>query len=178
MYPFQAHSSDDVLFKYVNRVHSSDDVLFRYFNHAQCSDNVVFSYLGRAQYSDGLPKPYLYEAHCYDGLLFGYGFQPILTKATGRGNSRPFTTKINLQMKILEEDEAKDLIPLTKGRETLLSAKLKQLKVGQALIVTPKDWKTTTSPYRVANNIAKRHGWKFEQGRMPDGSGWLFKRVG
>ncbi|MBI1225187.1 MAG: hypothetical protein GC192_08090 [Bacteroidetes bacterium] len=80
-------------------------------------------------------------------------------------------------MKILEEEEAKNLIPLTKGRETMLSAKLKQLKVGQALVVTPKDWKTKSSPYRVANNIAKRHGWQFEQGRMPDGSGWVFKRV-
>ncbi|MBK9014302.1 MAG: hypothetical protein IPM82_09495 [Saprospiraceae bacterium] len=25
--------------------------------------------------------------------------------------------------------------------------------------------------YRVANNIAKRHGWQFEQGRMAAGSG-------
>ncbi len=100
-----------------------------------------------------------------------------MAKAVEQGNSLSFTTKIKLQMEILNEEEAKDIIPLTKGRETMLSAKLKQLKVGQALVLTPKDWKTKSSPYRVANNIAKRHGWQFEQGRMPDGSGWVFKRV-
>ena len=80
-------------------------------------------------------------------------------------------------MEILDEEEAKNIIPLTKGRETAVSAKLKQLKVGQALVLPTKDWKTKSSPYRVANNIAKRHGWQFEQGRMPDGSGWVFKRI-
>jgi hypothetical protein len=80
-------------------------------------------------------------------------------------------------MTILNAEEAKDIIPLTKGRETMLSAKLKQLKVGEALVMPTKDWKTKGTPYRVANNIAKRHGWQFEQGRMPDGSGWVFKRV-
>ncbi len=80
-------------------------------------------------------------------------------------------------MKILTAEEAQGIIPLRKGRETLLSAKLKQLRVGDALILHPDDWKTKSTPYRVANNIAKRHGWRFEQGRMPDGSGWVFKRV-
>lgn len=80
-------------------------------------------------------------------------------------------------MKILTAEEAQDIIPLTKGRETLVAAKLKQLKLGEALVLPAKDWKTKSTPYRVANNIAKRHGWRFEQGRMPDGSGWVFKRV-
>ena len=79
-------------------------------------------------------------------------------------------------MKILTAAEAQDIIPLTKGRETLLSSKLKQLKIGEALLLPTADWKTKGTPYRVANNIAKRHGWQFEQGRMPDGSGWVFKR--
>lgn len=83
-----------------------------------------------------------------------------------------------MPIKILDAEAAKDLIPVTRGRETLLSSKLKQLKVGEALILPDKDWKTKSPPYRVAINIAKRHGWQFEQGRMPDGSGWLFKRVG
>lgn len=80
-------------------------------------------------------------------------------------------------MKILNAEEAKDIIPLTSGRETLLSAKLKQLKVGEALVLGANDWKSKGTPYRVANNIAKRHGWEFEQGRMPDGTGWVFKRM-
>ena len=80
-------------------------------------------------------------------------------------------------MKILSPEEAQNIIPLSKGRMTLLSAKLKQLKVGEALVLESKDWSAKTPPYRVANNVAKRHGWRFEQGRMPDGLGWIFKRV-
>lgn len=80
-------------------------------------------------------------------------------------------------MKTLSAEEAKNIIPLRHGRQTLISARLRQLRPGEALIVESKDWKTKGAPYRVANNIAKRHGWRFEQGRMPDGSGWVFKRV-
>lgn len=80
-------------------------------------------------------------------------------------------------MKILDAEAAKDIIPLTRGRETMLSAKLKQLKVGEALLLADKEWTTKSTPYRVANHLAKRSGWEFEQGRMPDGSGWVFKRV-
>lgn len=89
-----------------------------------------------------------------------------------------FVIKPNGTMKILNEEEARNIIPLTQGRETLVAAKLKQLKVGEALVVEAKDWRTKSSPYRVADNIAKRYGWQFEQGRMPDGSGWIFKRTG
>lgn len=80
-------------------------------------------------------------------------------------------------MKKLSAEEASSIVPLKNSRETLLSAMLKQLQVGEAVVLEAKDWKTKSTPYRVANYIAKRHGWKFEQGRMPDGSGWLFKRV-
>lgn len=81
-------------------------------------------------------------------------------------------------MKKLSAEEASNIVPVKNSRETLLSAMLKQLQVGEGIMLEAKDWKTKTAPYRVANNIAKRRGWKFEQGRMPDGSGWVFKRVG
>ena len=81
-------------------------------------------------------------------------------------------------MKKLSAEEASKLMPIRNSRETLLSAMLKQLQVGEAIVLEAKEWKTKTAPYRVANNIAKRHGWLFEQGRLPDGTGWLFKRVG
>lgn len=80
-------------------------------------------------------------------------------------------------MKILSAEEARDLLPVKRGRETALSAQLKQLKVGEALVLPASEWKTKGSPYRVANHLAKQHGWRFEQGRMPDGSGWVFKRM-
>lgn len=80
-------------------------------------------------------------------------------------------------MKICDAEVPKELIPITRGRETALSTKLKQLKVGEAQSLDDKEWKTKSTPYRVANNVSKRHRWEFGQGRMPDGSGWLFKRV-
>lgn len=80
-------------------------------------------------------------------------------------------------MKILEAEEAADILPLRRSRETRVSAMLKQLKVGQALVVETKDWKTKGTPYRVASRIAKSSNRRFEKGRMPDGSGWIFKRM-
>lgn len=80
-------------------------------------------------------------------------------------------------MKKLSAEEASKLLPLKNSRETLLSAMLKQLQVGEAIVLEAKEWKTKSTPYRVANHIAKRHGWQFEQGRLPDGSGWVFKRT-
>ncbi len=80
-------------------------------------------------------------------------------------------------MKILNEEEARDIIPVSKGRLTLLAVKLQQLKIGEALILESGEWRTKSPPYRIANDLAKRTGRRFEQGRMPDGSGWIFKRV-
>ena len=81
-------------------------------------------------------------------------------------------------MKKLSAEEASQLMPIKNSRETLFSAMLKQLQVGEAIVLETKEWKTKSTPCRVANRIAKRHGWQFEQGRMPDGTGWVFKRVG
>jgi hypothetical protein len=86
--------------------------------------------------------------------------------------------KINTNMKKLNAEEASLLKPIKHSRETLFSAMLKQLQVGEAIVLEAKDWKTKTAPYRVSNRIAKQNGWSFEQGRMADGSGWVFKRVG
>jgi hypothetical protein len=80
-------------------------------------------------------------------------------------------------MKKLTAEEASSIVPLKHSRETQLSAMLKQLQVGEAVVLEAKEWKTKSTPYRVANHIAERHGWLFEQGRMPDGSGWVFKRI-
>lgn len=79
-------------------------------------------------------------------------------------------------MKKLNTEEASGLVIIRHGRETFLSALLKKLTVGEAVVLEAKDWKAGGSPYRVANNIAKRYGWGFEQGRLQDG-GWAFKRV-
>jgi hypothetical protein len=80
-------------------------------------------------------------------------------------------------MKKLSVEEAAELPLIKNGRETVVSAMLKQLKPGEALIITRADWKAKGAPYRIANAIARKTGRKFEKGRLPDGSGWVVKRV-
>jgi hypothetical protein len=80
-------------------------------------------------------------------------------------------------MKKLTEEESKDLIPLRSGRITLVYSELVQLKVGETLIITPKDWITRKPPYATIRRAAKNAGFTFDYGRMPDGSGWVVKRV-
>ncbi|MCG3164567.1 MAG: hypothetical protein POELPBGB_00321 [Bacteroidia bacterium] len=81
-------------------------------------------------------------------------------------------------MKKLTAEEAKNIIPLKPGKYTLLYSQLIQLKPGEALIITTCDWVTNKPPYETIRRVMKNTGLKLEYGRMPDGSGWLVKRVG
>ncbi len=80
-------------------------------------------------------------------------------------------------MRILNKEEADAITPVSNGRETLVSSTIKQLQVGQGLIITRQDWKAKYPPTTIVNSISKKTGRKFEKGRMPDGSGWFVKRV-
>ena len=80
-------------------------------------------------------------------------------------------------MKIIEAEEANQLVPLTGGRETAVSGRLKMLKPGQALIIERGEWKAKYAPTRIARYIEKKYGWKFSGGRLPDASGWILQRV-
>ena len=81
-------------------------------------------------------------------------------------------------MKILEGQEADDVIGLGPGRNTLVRKGLMQLKVGQVLIIEKnKDWVTKLPPYRTIRNFAKSPGCKFEYGRTVDGMGWFARRL-
>jgi hypothetical protein len=80
-------------------------------------------------------------------------------------------------MKILSAEEAKDFFVVSSGRQTKVSAMASELKVGEVLIITRADWKRKKPPYDVINYLAKKSGRKFLKGRMPDGSGWMVKRV-
>ena len=81
-------------------------------------------------------------------------------------------------MKKLTVEEAKDLKPAGAGNTSKISAMAADLKTGEALIITRADWKHQKTPYRIINYLEKKSGKKFERGRLPDGSGWLIKRVG
>ncbi len=80
-------------------------------------------------------------------------------------------------MKLLTPEEAGKISPVKNGRTTLISSALLNLQPGAGLIVDRTDWKGLSSPYRIARHITKKKGFKYEYGRMPDGSGWFFKRL-
>ena len=80
-------------------------------------------------------------------------------------------------MKKLSVEEASDMPLIKSGRETLMSAMIKLLQQGEALVITRADWKAKGAPYRIANAISRKTGRKFEKGRLTDGSGWAVKRI-
>ena len=84
----------------------------------------------------------------------------------------------HLIMKKFTAEEAQNLKPLPSGRYSLVYSLILQLQPGEALLITPKDWVTKTTPYQTIRKVIKNTGYKLEYGRMPDGSGWLVKRVG
>jgi hypothetical protein len=80
-------------------------------------------------------------------------------------------------MKILSKEETAKITPLNKGRQTTVYANLIQLEPGEGLHIEKKDWRTKYRPSVLVNRAGKRLNRKFECKRMPDGSGWLVKRV-
>lgn len=80
-------------------------------------------------------------------------------------------------IKILSEEETPAILPISKGRNTLLRAMLLQLEVGQALFLPREDWKTKNTPFYVVSAIKKKFGFQYEYGFKIDGTGWLFRRT-
>lgn len=80
-------------------------------------------------------------------------------------------------MQKLSKEEADQIIPAGKGRNTLVGGAVKNLAVGEGLIITRKDWFTKSPPYTAINYVARTTGRTFRKGRMPDGSGWFVQRV-
>lgn len=80
-------------------------------------------------------------------------------------------------MKKLKQEEIPEILPIIKGRNTLLRVQLLELKVGDVLFMALDEWKTKTSPRHVVHSIKKKYGMRYEYGRTTDGTGWLFKRV-
>jgi hypothetical protein len=74
-------------------------------------------------------------------------------------------------------EEAKDMIPVSNGRTSLVSVEVTGLKVGEALTITRADWPGKRPPYDVINRVAKKTGRTFIKGRSHDGKGWDVKRM-
>lgn len=75
------------------------------------------------------------------------------------------------------KDETPEILPVTRGRNTLLRAMLLQLEIGESLFLPIEDWKTKNSPYYIVAYLKKKNGYRFEYGFKTDGTGWLFKRI-
>ena len=80
-------------------------------------------------------------------------------------------------MQKLNKEEADKILPVGKGRNTLVSAAVKNLQVGEGLIITRQYWVTKLPPYNTISYISRTTGRQFRKGRMPDGSGWFVQRV-
>ena len=80
-------------------------------------------------------------------------------------------------MKILKNEEAAQVNIVGSGRVSKIGAMAAQLNVGEVLVVYKTDWRGKNPPYASVNRLAKKTGRKFVKGRMPDGSGWAFRRV-
>lgn len=80
-------------------------------------------------------------------------------------------------MRILGDEERPEILPIKKGRTTLLRSFLLQMTVGEILFMPNNEWKSKSTPRHVIARIKKHHGYHFEYGRKTDGTGWLFKRV-
>ena len=80
-------------------------------------------------------------------------------------------------MQKLTKDELPGILPVKRGRMTLLRAELEKLQVGEVLFMPRAEWKTKSSPRYIINAIKKKSGLRFEWGFKTDGTGWLFRRV-
>jgi hypothetical protein len=75
-------------------------------------------------------------------------------------------------------EEEFDKTALTgKGSSTSFHKAVLQLKPGEALALEKKDWQVKYSPLKIVTRIERKYGFKYERGKLPDGSGWAVKRV-
>lgn len=80
-------------------------------------------------------------------------------------------------MQKLNPDEIPEILPVSRGRNTMLRTQLLQLKVGEALFLPREEWKAKSTPYYVVNYLKRKDGYRFDYGFKTDGTGWLFKRI-
>ena len=52
-----------------------------------------------------------------------------------------------------------------------------KLKPGEGLTILKKEWQRSYAPTKIAGSIARKYGYQFKQGALPDRSGWRVLRV-
>jgi len=76
----------------------------------------------------------------------------------------------------LPKDELPAILPVKRGRSSLLRQALLQLEVGTGLFVPKEACRAKNGPASVVHRIRQATGMRIEYGMKPDGSGWIFRR--
>lgn len=80
-------------------------------------------------------------------------------------------------MKKLTEEEYNNLKMRGAGNRSRIFHMLFHMKVGEALLIEPEDWRHKGSPSRISRYIGKAYGREYRVNALLDGKGWAVKRV-
>ncbi len=80
-------------------------------------------------------------------------------------------------MKLLSEEEYKNLSLKGKGRSSELFNSLINLKKGEAFLIEQKDWNRKAGPSTLVKYIEKKHNMKFVCAALTGEKSWVVKRI-
>ena len=80
-------------------------------------------------------------------------------------------------MKKLSQEEFSNLALKGRGRSSEVYNSIINLKVGEALLIEPKDWNRKAGPSSLVKYIEKTQGLKFTYSALAESSGWVIKRI-
>lgn len=80
-------------------------------------------------------------------------------------------------MKVLSEEEYKNLSLKGKGRSSELFNSLINLKKGGAVLIEQKDWNRKAGPSTLVKYIEKKHNMKFVCAALANEKSWVVKRI-
>lgn len=80
-------------------------------------------------------------------------------------------------MKLLSEEEYKNLNLKGKGRSSELFNSLINLKKGEAVLIEQKDWNRKAGPSTLVKYIEKNHQMKFVYAALSGEKSWVVKRI-
>lgn len=80
-------------------------------------------------------------------------------------------------MKKLTKEELHNFILKGKGRSSEVFNSILNLKVGEGLLIEPKDWHRKASPSTLVKYIEKTHQLQLSYSALIDEQGWLVKRL-
>jgi len=81
-------------------------------------------------------------------------------------------------MKDLTEEEFKGMPLRGRGNSSQVYRNILNMQVGKISMVEKHEWKNKYPPTRLARQIEKRYGYKYETTTHAGGLGWVFRRVG